>query len=68
MFSHGFTTSGSLLILLGIAVLIFGLVADKFLIQLPGLQGIIKKPLPNWFGRLWFLVGGAVLIYLGISH
>jgi hypothetical protein len=64
----GLRSSGVLLVALGIAVALFGLVAGSFHIRLPGLQREVKKPLPGWFGRLWFLAGGALLIYLGLKH
>lgn len=25
------------------------------------------KPVPKWFGRLWFLTGAAILLYWGIK-
>jgi hypothetical protein len=64
----GLKPSGLLLVGLGIAVAIFGLVAGSFHIRLPGLHSEVKKPLPGWFGRVWFLACGAVLIYLGVRH
>jgi hypothetical protein len=57
-----------LFVALGIAAAVFGLVAGSFHIRLPGLQGEVKKPLPSWFGRLWFLAFGALLIYFGIGR
>ncbi len=64
----GLKPYGLLLVALGSAVAIFGLVAGSFHIRLPGLQCEVKKPLPGWFGRLWFLAFGALLIYLGVRH
>jgi hypothetical protein len=64
----GLKPYGLVLVALGIAVAIFGLVAGSFHVRLPGLQREVKRPLPGWFGRLWFLVFGALLIYLGVRH
>jgi len=57
---------GLLLVALGIAVAIFGLVAGIFYIRLPGLQSEVKKPLPVGLGRVWFLAFRVLLIYFGI--
>lgn len=64
----GLKPSGLLLIALGVAVAIFGLAAGSFHIRLPGLDREVKKPLPGWFGRLWFLGCAAVLIYFGLRN
>ena len=56
-----------LLITIGVAVVLFGLfLAEGFYIRLPGFRNERKVHLPHWFGRLWFLCGGALLIYLGV--
>ena len=57
-----------LLILLGTGVILFGLAAGRFHVRLPGLTEQVKKPLPRWFGRLWFFGGGVLLIYLGLKR
>ena len=65
----GFKTSGILLLGFGIAVTVFGLLPrTNFFTELPTLRGIIGKPLPRWFGRLWFVGAGALLIYWGLTH
>jgi hypothetical protein len=65
----GFKTSGVLLVVVGIAVAVFGLLpGTNFFIKLPTLRGIVKKPVPLWSGRLWFVAGGALLIYWGLTH
>ena len=65
----GFKTSGIFLVGLGIAVTVFGLLpGSNFFTELPTLRGIVRKPLPRWFGRLWFVGAGALLIYWGLTH
>jgi hypothetical protein len=65
----GFKTSAALLIALGIAVTVFGLLPSvTFFTELLTLRGIVKKPLPRWFGRLWFVALGALCIYWGLTH
>jgi hypothetical protein len=46
--------------------MVFGLAAKNFHIRLPGWVSEVKKPLPAWFGRLWFIGFGALHVYLGI--
>ena len=58
-----------LLIAMGVAVIVFGLfLAEGFYIRLPGFRSQRKVHLPHWFSRLWFLCGGALLIYLGVRR
>jgi hypothetical protein len=62
-------TSGPVLIILGIVVAIFGLLpGGRFFAELPTLRGFVRKPLSPWSGRLWFIGGGAILIYLGVTQ
>ena len=68
MVGSGFKTPRYLLFALGIAVAVFGLRGGGFYIPLLGLRGEVKKPLPVWLGRLWFVGIGIVLIYLGIRY
>ena len=65
---QGFETSRILLLVLGITVTVFGLLGANFWIEVLTRQGIVRKPLPTWFGRLWFAGAGALLIYWGITH
>ena len=55
------------LVALGIAVAIFALLPGSFYVRLPGLEREARKQVLTWFGRLCFLGGGAVLIYLGVA-
>jgi hypothetical protein len=53
---------------LGILAIVFGFVADSFY---PGLirrsnEGV--KPLPRWFGRMWFFLFGLAAISNGVWH
>jgi hypothetical protein len=69
MIGEGYKTSGVLLVVFGIAVTLFGLLPGvHFFTELPSLRAIVRKPLPTWFGRLWFVAGGALLIYWGLTH
>ena len=66
---HGLKTSSVLLVVSGIAVIVFGLLPSvDFFTDLPSLRGIIRKALPAWFGRTWFVAVGALLIYWGLTH
>jgi hypothetical protein len=66
---QGFKTSSVLLVLLGAAVTVVGLLPGvNFFTELPTLRGIVRKPLPTWFGRLWFVAAGALLVYWGLTH
>ena len=65
----GFKTSGVFGVVFGIAVTVFGLLPGaNFFTELPTLRGIVKKPLPRWFGRLWFVGAGALCIYWGLTQ
>jgi hypothetical protein len=64
----GLKPNGLILVALGVAVVGFGLAGGSFHVRLPGFQSEHKMPLPIWFGRLWFLASGVLLIYLGITH
>ena len=66
---NGFKTSGIFLLGLGIAVIVFGLLpGGNSFIELPTLRGIVRKPVPRWFGRLWFVGAGVLLVYWGLTH
>ncbi len=66
---HGFKATGVLLVALGLAVTVFGLLPSMdFYTELPSRRGIVRKPVSRWSGRLWFVAGGALLIYLGVTH
>jgi len=62
----GLEPNDLLLVTLGIATLVFGLVSSSFHVRLPGATNQVKMSLPRWFGRLWFIGFGILLIYLGI--
>ena len=69
LIGQGFKTSGNLLVALGIAVAAFGLLPGvNFFTELPTLRGVVRKPLPHWSGRLWFVAAGALLIYWGLTN
>lgn len=64
-----FKTSSVLLVVLGFAVTIFGLLPGTgFFTEFPTLRGTVRKPLPTWFGRSWFIAAGALLVYWGLTH
>jgi hypothetical protein len=65
---QGFKTSSVLLVLLGIAVTVFGLLPGVNFFIDPALRAIVRKPLPTWFGRLWFVAAGTLLVYWGLTH
>jgi len=59
---HDYWTIG-----LGLAVIVWGLIAKTFYPGLPGpREGV--KPLPGWLGRIWFFLIGIWIIYLGLRH
>jgi hypothetical protein len=61
-------TSNTLLVVLGIAVIVFGLLPGVgFFTDFPTFRGIVRKPIPAWFGRLWFAALGALLVYWGLT-
>jgi hypothetical protein len=65
----GFKTSAVLLIAFGIAATVFGLLpGGTFFTEVPTLRGVVRKSLPRWFGRLWFVTVGALAIYWGLTH
>lgn len=65
----GFKTSSALLIVLGVAVTVFGLLPGvDFFMEFLTLRGVVRKSVPTWFGRLWFVAAGALLIYWGLTH
>jgi len=69
LIGQGFKASGILVVALGVAVTVFGLLPGvNFFTELPTLRGIVRKPVPRWSGRLWFAAGGALLIYWGLTH
>ena len=69
MIGQPFKVSGAIVIVLGAAVVFFGLLGGvKFFTHYPSLHGIVKKPIPSWSGRIWFLAGGALLIYWGLTQ
>lgn len=66
---RGLNTSSVLLVAFGIAVTVFGLLPGvNFFTELPTWRGIVRKPLPSWFGRLWFVAAGASSVYWGLTH
>jgi hypothetical protein len=65
----GFKTSSALLVIIGVAVSVFGLLPGvNFFTEFLTLRGIVRKALPAWFGRLCFTAIGALLIYWGFTH
>ena len=69
MIGEGFKTSGALLVFVGAVTAIFGILpGGTFFIPLPSVRGELKKPIPTWLGRVLFVTGGALLIYLGVTH
>jgi hypothetical protein len=69
LIGQGFKASGTFLVAFGVIVAVFGLLpGGKFFTRYPTLQGIVTKPIPSWFGRIWFAAGGALLIYWGLTH
>jgi len=68
MIGDRFGMSGPVAVILGIAAIIFGLLpGGKFFTEFPTLRGIVRKPISKWSGRLWFVAGGALLIYWGVT-
>ena len=68
MIGEGFKPSGTLLVVIGIAVIVFGLLpGGNFFTEFPTLRGIVRKPISKWSGRLWFVAGGALVIYWGVT-
>jgi hypothetical protein len=66
---NGFKVPSIVLLCLGIATIVFGLLPGvNFFTELPNLRGIVRKPLPRWFGRLWFVGAGALFVYWGLAH
>ena len=69
LIGQGFKTSGILLVALGVAVTVFGLLPGvNFFTELPTLRGVVRKPLRGWSGHLWFAAAGALLIYWGLRR
>ncbi len=66
---RGLRTSSVLLVVFGIAATVFGLLPGvNFFTELPTRRAIVRKPFPSWFGRLWFVAAGALLVYWGLTH
>jgi hypothetical protein len=66
---QGLKPPGVLLVLLGTTVTVAGLLPGvNFFPALPDLRGIVRKTLPTWFGRRWFVAAGAFLVYWGLTH
>jgi hypothetical protein len=66
---QGLKPPGVLLVLLGTTVTVAGLLPGvNFFTALPTLRGIVRKTLPTWFGRLWFVAAGAIVVYWGLTH
>jgi len=64
---NGFKASGAFLLSLGAAVIVFGLLPGAdFFFEFLTLRGIVRKPVPRWLGRLWFVGAGTLLIYWGL--
>jgi hypothetical protein len=69
MIGDHYKATGPMVIALGVIVAVFGLLpGGKFFTHYPTLHGIVKKPVSDWSGRIWFLAGGALLIYWGLTH
>lgn len=69
LIGRGFVASRNLLVVLCIAVALFRLLPGvNFFTELLTLRGVVRKPLPRWFGHLWFAAAGALLIYWGLTH
>lgn len=65
----GYKTSSVLLLLVGTAVIVFGLLpGGSFFTESLTLRGIVKKPVPIWFGRLWFIAAEVLLVCWGLTH
>jgi hypothetical protein len=66
----GYKTSSVLLLVFGTAVIVFGLLVPdgNFFTESLTRRGIVRKPMPTWFGRLWFVAAGALLVYWGLMH
>lgn len=63
-----YKVSDSFLVGFGIAVIVFGLLAESFFTDFPTLRGIVRKLLPRWFGRLWLVGAETLLIYWGVTR
>jgi len=63
-----FRTIDLLSVSIGIFAIVFGLVSDRFFAGLIRKRPASERPLPIWFGRLWFVLFGAVAISNGIWH
>jgi hypothetical protein len=55
-----------ILLLMAILSLYLGMAAKTFHAGGPG-RNTSAKPLPKWFGRLWFFGFAAIMLYLGIK-
>jgi hypothetical protein len=63
-----FKVPGAVHVALGIAVIVMGLWPGMdFYAGLPTQRPSVRKRVPRWFGRLWFVAGGAILIYWGVT-
>ena len=57
--------SADTMIGLGLFAAAFALISDNFY---PSMIRGGTKPLPKWFGRLWFLTFALFMFYFGIRH
>lgn len=54
---------------IGAAAIVWGLIPGvTFYPGSLGLKSVAKKPVPKWFGRLWFIAFGLWFIYMGLRH
>ena len=57
-----------LLIAVGLAGAVFGLLADEFYPAFIRRPAPSEKPVPKWLGRIIFVAVGMWFIYSGITH
>jgi hypothetical protein len=60
-------TGAATMIGLGLFALLFLFVGGEYYASMVGPIGK-RKPLPKWFGRLWFLAFALIMFYFGITH
>ena len=57
-----------LLIVVGLAGTIFGLLPGEFYAAFIRRPGPSEKPIPKWLGRIIFVAVGMWFVYSGITH
>ena len=60
--------SSILLIAVGLAGTIVGLLPGEFYAAFIRLPALAEKPIPKWLGRIIFVAVGMWFIYSGIAH